>query len=210
MTTTIELFTTTIDAVGMDTQLSRGAVVFYLWLLSVFTFFFLGFVAVLAYNRDFTRKRATVSGVVGVVLVGLWSYFALAPGTYSENPWSRLARTPAAGVGGDALLSSTQPGPDGNNIAAVIHDQFQDELARHDELQLYGLGEQCQTQREASKYEPAEESVLCGGYALTPVVTRGWNITPSITAEDDLISSTAFTVDPHAMEVTAYISIKPA
>lgn len=210
MTSTIELFTTAIDAVGMDTQLSRGAVVFYLWFLSVFTLFFLGAVSVLAYNRDFTRKRAAVSGVVGVALVGLWSYFALTPDTYSENPWSRLARTPAVGVGGDALLSNTQPGPNGNNITVVIHDQFQDELARHDELQLYGLSEQCQTQREASEYDPDEESVLCGGYALTPVVTHGWKITPSIMAEDDLISSTAFTVDPYAMEVTTYISIKPA
>lgn len=210
MTSTIELFTTTIDAVGMDTQLSRGAVVFYLWLLSLFTLFFLGFVIVLGCNRNFTRKRAAVSGVIGVVLVGLWAYFALTPDSYIENPWSRLTRTPAVGVGGGALLSSTQPGPDGNNITVVIHDQFQDELARHDELQLYGLDEQCQTQREASEYAPAEESVLCGGYALTPVVTNGWKITPSIMAEDDLMPNNAFTVDPYAMEVTARITIKPA
>lgn len=235
MRPTIELFTTTIDAVGMDTQLTYWAIMFYIF-LSVFTLFAFLPLFVLALvevrNGSLTRSSITITCVLAVVLALPWAYLALTTGSaYKENPLSRLTLTPAPGMTNTPTLgitnmlsdSDTPAGPNAPNIAAVVHNQFQDELAQQDELKTLELEKQCQILREENDFsDPTEESILCGGYALSPVVTFGWEIIPFIVAEDDymppnalmdeerILPNSSFSVDPHALEVTARLRIQPA
>lgn len=224
MTPTIELFTTTVDAVGMDTQMTFWATWFKFYIFLLFVFFFL---LVLTGVRDsnLTRSKSiTITCVLAVVLVLPWVHLALTGSAYTENPWGRLIRTPAPGMTNTLFGSNTPAGPNAPNIAAVVHNQFQDELAQQDELKILELEKQCQVLREENDFsDPTEESILCGGYALSPVVTSGWEITPFIVAEDDymppvvhmdgdriIMPNSSFNVDPHALEVTARLRIEPA
>lgn len=235
MRPTIELFTTTVDAVGMDTQLTYWAIMFYIF-LSVFTLFAFLPLFVLALvevrNGSLTRSSITITCVLAVVLALPWAYLALTTGSaYKENPLSRLTLTPAPGMTNTPTLgitsilsdSDTPAGPNAPNIAAVVHNQFQDELAQQDKLKTLELEKQCQILREENDFsDPTEESILCGGYALSPVVTFGWEIIPFIVAEDDymppnalmdeerILPNSSFSVDPHALEVTARLRIRPA
>lgn len=227
MTPTIELFTTTIDAVGMDTQLTFWAIQFYIF-LSIFTLFgFLPwFVLTLIEARDgsLTRSSITITCAFAVVIILPWAYLALTGGAYTENPWGRLIRTPAPGMTNTLFGSNTPAGPNAPNIAAVVHNQFQDELAQQDELKILELEKQCQVLREENDFsDPTEESILCGGYALSSVETSGWEIMPFIVAEDAymppvvrmdddriILPANVFNLDPHALEVTARLRIRPA
>ena len=227
MTPTIELFTTTVDAVGMDTHLTFWAIMFYIF-LSIFTLFgFLPwFVLTLIEARDgsLTRSSITITCAFAVVIILPWAYLALTTGgAYKENPLNRLTLTPAPGMTNILSGSDTPAGPNAPNIAAVVHDQFQDELAQQDELKTLELEKQCQVLREENDFsDPTEESILCGGYALSPVVTFGWEIKPFIVAEDEfmppnalmdeerIMPNSSFSVDPHALEVTARLRIRPA
>lgn len=230
MTPTIELFTTTVDAVGMDTHLTFWAIMFYIF-LPVFTLCLF-----------ITHSNVIVTCALAVVLVLPWVHLvvtALTGSTYTENPWGRLTRTPSPGM--TTVFASNNPAgffaantpasPNAPNIAAVVHDQFQDELAQQDELKTLELEKQCQVLREENNFsDPTEESILCGGYALSSVKTSGWEIMPFIVAEDEsmpplvkmdgdnfmpnssfsFIPNSSFSVDPHALEVTARLRIQPA
>ena len=235
MRPTIELFTTTVDAVGMDTQMTYWAIQFYIF-LSVFTLFvFLPwFVLTLieARNGSLTRSGLTITCIFTVAILLPWTYLALTTGSaYTENPWGRLTLTPAPGMTNTPTLgitnilsdSDTPAGPNAPNIAAVVHDQFQDELAQQDELKTLELEKQCQILRDENYFsDPTEESILCGGYALSPVITFGWEIKPFIVAEDGfmppnalmdeerILPNSSFSVNPHALEVTARLRIQPA
>lgn len=223
MRPTIELFTTTVDAVGMDTQMTFWATWFTFYIfLPLFVFFFL---LVLTGVRDsnLTRSKSiTITCVLAVVLVLPWVHLALTGGAYTENPWGRLIRTPTPGMTNTLFGSDTPAGPDAPNIAAVVHNQFQDELAQQDQLKILELEKQCQVLRDENYFsDPTEESILCGGYALSSVKTSGWEIMPFIVAEDDymppivrmdddsILPTSSFSVDPHALEVTARLRIEP-
>lgn len=224
MTPTIELFTTTVDAVGMDTQMTFWATWFKFYIFLLFVFFFL---LVLTGVRDsnLTRSKSiTITCVLAVVLVLPWVHLALTGSAYTENPWGRLIRTPAPGMTNTLFGSNTPAGPNAPNIAAVVHNQFQDELAQQDELKILELEKQCQVLREENDFsDPTEESILCGGYALSSVETSGWEIMPFIVAEDAymppvvrmdddriILPANVFNLDPHALEVTARLRIRPA
>lgn len=224
MRPTIELFTTTVDAVGMDTQMTFWASMFYIF-LPVFTVYL--FIRLYWMSVDgLTHSNVIVNGAFAVVMILLWVYLplsALMGGAYTENPWGRLIRTPAPGMIDTLFATNTPAGPNAPNIAAVVHDRFQDELAQQDELKTLELEKQCQVLRDKNNFsDPNEESILCGGYALSSVVTSGWEIIPFIVAEDgdipplvhmdgdSIMPNSSFSVDPHALEVTARLRIQPA
>lgn len=232
MTPTIELFTTTVDAVGMDTHLTFWSIMFYI-LSPVFIVYLL--LRLHWWSVDgLTFTSVTLNGAFAVVILLPWAHLvitALTGSTYTENPWGRLTRTPSPGM--TTVFASNNPagffaantpaGPDTPNIAAVVHDQFQDELAQQDQLKTLELEKQCQVLREENDFsDPNEESILCGGYALSSVETSGWEIMPFIVAEDEsvpplvqmdgdnFLPTSSFSVDPHALEVTARLRIRPA
>ena len=233
MTPTIELFTTTVDAVGMDTHLTFWSIMFYIFLpvFTVYLFIRLHWMSI----HGLTFSNVTITGALAVAIILPWAHLAvtaLAGSTYTENPWGRLTRTPSPGMTtvfasnnpAGFFASKTPAGPDAPNIAAVVHDQFQDELAQQDELKILELEKQCQVLREENDFsDPNEESILCGGYALSSVKTSGWEIMPFIVAEDEnipplvhmdgdniIMPNSSFSVDPHALEVTARLRIRPA
>lgn len=231
MRPTIELFTTTVDAVGMDTHLTFWAIMFYI-LSPVFIVYLL--IRLYWMSVDgLTFTNVTINCAFAVVILLPWAHLvvtALAGSTYTENPWGRLTRTPSPGMTtvfasnnpAGFFASKTPAGPDAPNIAAVVHDQFQDELAQQDELKTLELEKQCQVLREENDFsDPNEESILCGGYALSSVKTSGWEIMPFIVAEDESVPplvqmdgdnfmpTSSFSVDPHALEVTARLRIRP-
>lgn len=232
MTPTIELFTTTIDAVGMDTHLTFWAITFYILSPVVIVYLLIRLYWMSVDGLTFTN--VTINGALAVVLVLPWAHLvltALTGSTYTENPWGRLTRTPSPGM--TTVFASNNPagffaantpaGPNAPNIAAVVHDQFQDELAQQDQLKTLELEKQCQVLREENDFsDPTEESILCGGYALSSVKTSGWEIMPFIVAEDEsmpplvkmdgdnFMPNSSFSVDPHALEVTARLRIRPA
>lgn len=90
MRPTIELFTTTVDAVGMDTQMTFWASMFYIFLpvFTVYLFIRLYWMSV----NGLTHSNVIVNGAFAVVMILLWVYLPL-----SALMGARTQKTPGVG-----------------------------------------------------------------------------------------------------------------
>ena len=206
---TIELFTTTVDAVGMDTDISgpaMGVFIPVLW----FTLLFLvcTFLVLIEKKASAARKAVLALGIVAVP--AMWTPYVVADFEYSEDALHRMIKVPALDAHSSFSISihrrEVTPGPENKTVVAAVHDKFQDELDQHhDTMDKMGLGEQCDILRDLNK-DPNDMSVLCGGYLVEPVVARGMEVTPVIETSADAVWW-PWSIDPHNVEVTASIKI---
>ena len=205
----IELFTTTVDAVGMDTDISGPAMIALLIPVLWCTLLFL----VCAYLALIEKTSSAVCKVVlalGIVVVpALWTPYAVADFDYSEDTLHRMVKVPARDAHSSFRLTEREaptPGPENKTVVAAVHDKFQDELDQHrDTLDKMGLSEQCDILRELNE-DPNAVSVLCGGYLAEPVIARGMELTPVVKTSADQ-AWWPWSIDARAVEVTARIEI---
>ena len=205
---TVELFTTTVDAVGMDTDISGPAMIALLIPVLWCTLLFL----VCAYLALIEKTSSAVCKVVlalGIVVVpALWTPYAVADFDYSEDALHRMVKVPARDAHSSFRLTGrvALPGPKNKTVVAAVHDKFQDELGQHrDTLDKMGLSEQCEILRELNE-DPNAVSVLCGGYLAEPVIACGMKLIPVIETSADQ-AWWPWSVDPRNVEVTASIEI---
>lgn len=206
--TTIELFTTTVDAVGMEVSPAEGGpgtLPFLLGCAVVLVFLAFAFDALrsaLAGRWSDAREHAdvvVVSGIVSALLCFPLTTDAFS--AYGKNPMLlRMVSVPSHS-------NKDNPGPDSNTVIAAVHDQFQDELDNRSEgLKDMGLDKECQTYLSMAGSSRDSVSVLCGGYSLDPVITDKATLTPVIETSADEVWFPWFN-DPHNVEVTASIEI---
>lgn len=206
--TTAELFTTTVDAVGMEVSPAEdGSVILPFLLGAAIVLVFLAFAFEALRNALAGRWSAAREHADVVVVSGIVSALLCFPLTtdafsaYGKNPM--LLRT----VSVPSHSNEDNPGPDSNTVIAAVHDQFQDELDNRSEgLKDMGLDKECQTYLSMAGSSRDSVSVLCGGYSLDPVITDKATFTPVIETSADEVWLPWFS-DPHNVEVTASIEI---
>ena len=205
---TIELFTTTVDAVGMDTDISGTAMVALIIPVLWCTLLFLVCVYLALREKTASTARKAVIALGIVAIPALWTPYVMADFEYSEDAIHRMIKVPSLDSSSSFRLTerSAPPGPENKTVVAAVHDEFQDELGQHrGTLDKMGLSEQCDILRELNK-DPNAVSVLCGGYLVEPVIARGMELTPVIKTSADQVWW-AWSIDPHNVEVTASIKI---
>lgn len=205
---TIELFTTTVDAVGMGTDISGPAMIALMIPVLWCTLLFLVCVYLALREKTASTARKAVIALGIVVVPALWTPYVVADFDYSEDALHRMIKVPALDSSSSFRLTerTAPPGPENKTVVAAVHDQFQDELDQHhDTLDKMGLSEQCDILRDLNK-DPNDMSVLCGGYLVEPVIARGMEVTPVIETSADHVWW-PWSIDPHNVEVTASIKI---
>ncbi|PZO97746.1 MAG: hypothetical protein DI609_12425 [Corynebacterium urealyticum] len=205
---TIELFTTTVDAVGMDTDISGPAIALLIPVLwCTLLFLVCAYLELIEKTASTARKVVLALGIV--VVPALWTPYVVADFGYSKDALHRMVKVPAHDAHSSFRLTeraAPTPGPENKTVVAAVHDKFQDELDQHrDTLDKMGLGEQCEILRELNE-DPNAVSVLCGGYLVKPVIARGMELTPVVNTSADQ-AWWPWSVDPHNVEVTARIEI---
>ena len=205
---TIELFTTTVDAVGMGTDISGPAMIALMIPVLWCTLLFLVCVYLALREKTASTARKAVIALGIVVVPALWTPYVVADFEYSEDVLHRMVKVPALDAHSSFSIhrSEVTPGPENKTVVAAVHDKFQDELDQHrDTLDKMGLSDQCEILRDLNK-DPNDMSVLCGGYLVEPVVARGMEVTPVIETSADHVWR-PWSIDPHNVEVTASIKI---
>lgn len=205
--TTIELFRTTIDAVGLDSGFTEDSTASMGFMLGVVPILILlacviGLLVCAAAEKWEDARGYGKLGAVCVVAAVLLYCPALVDdsSSYSENP---LRRTISMPVHAD----EDNPGADNNTVVAKIHEQFMDELdQRSDGLDELGLDKECRTQSSLAGGSDDALPVLCGGYSLDSVTTDRATITPIIETSADKVWW-PWSIDPHAVEVSARLDI---
>lgn len=206
--TTIELFRTTIDAVGLDSRFTEDSTASMGFMLGVVPILILlvcvigVLVALVSEKREEARGYGKLGAICVVATVLIYCPMVIDDSSsYSENP---LRRTISMPVHAD----KDNPGPGNNTIVAKIHEQFMDELdQRSDGLDELGLDKECRTQSSLAGGSDDALPVLCGGYSLDSVTTDRATITPIIETSADKVWW-PWSIDPHAVEVTARIGIE--
>ena len=199
--TTLDLFTTTVDAVGMNGTVTGG--LYYLLLLvgTPTLLITLSDVAWTNHDRKVGRKFTTpwkrwaLAELVLAVCFG--PFFLQDFSSYSENAIRRIAVRPKP-------AEETNPSPEDKTIVSAVHDDFQKAVDK-DALKELGLDSECRSQRDITS-SPKSLSVLCGGYSLEPVVTDNATLTPRVKTSADLVGW-PWSIDPHTVEVTGSIEI---
>lgn len=206
--TTIELFRTTIDAVGLDSRFTEDSTASMGFMLGVLPILILlacvigVLVALVSEKREDVRSYGKLGAICVVATVLIYCPMVIDDSSsYNENP---LRRTISMPVHAD----ENNPGSDNNTVVAKIHEQFMGELdQRSNGLDELGLDKECRTQFSLAGGSDDAVSVLCGGYSLDSVTTDKATITPIIETSADKVWW-PWAIDPHAVEVTARIDIE--
>ena len=206
--TMIELFTTTVDAGGMDTATAGPALALLMFAVG-FTLFFIVWVYTTLREKTLNSAKKVVIALGVLIVPALWVPYVAADFEYSSSALHRITKMPSPDSHSSFKITGrvAPPGPENKTVVAAVHDKFQDELDKNSgTLDKVGLGEQCDSLHSLNE-DPHAVSVLCGGYLVEPVVANGLKITPVIETSADKAMYTAFSIDPHAVEVTARIEI---
>lgn len=206
--TTIELFRSTIDAVGLDSGFTEDSTASMGFMLGVVPILILlacvigVLVALVSEKREDARGYGKLGAICIVAAVLIYCPMVIDDSSsYSENP---LRRTISMPVHAD----EDNPGADNNTVVAAVHEQFMDELDRRSEgLDELGLDKECRMQSSLAGGSDDALSVLCGGYSLDSVTTDKATITPIIETSADKVWW-PWSIDPHAVEVTARVDIE--
>ena len=206
--TTIELFRTTIDAVGLDSGFTEDSTASIGFMLGVVPILILlacvigVLVALVSEKREDVRSYGKLGSICIVAAVLIYCPMVIDDSSsYSENP---LRRTISMPVHAD----EDNPGSDNNTVVAAVHELLMDELdQRSDGLDELGLDKECRTQSSLAGGADDTLSVLCGGYGLDSVTTDKATITPIIETSADKVWW-PWSIDPHAIEVTVRIDIE--
>lgn len=206
--TTIELFRTTIDAVGLDSRFTEDSTASMGFMLGVVPIFILlacvigVLVALAAEKWEDARGYGKLGAICVVATVLIYCPMVIDDSSsYNENP---LRRTISMPVHAD----EDNPGSGNNTVVAKVHEQFMDELDRRsDGLDELGLDKECRMQSSLAGGSDDAVSVLCGGYSLDSTTTGKATITPIIETSADKVWW-PWAIDPHAVEVTARIDIE--
>ena len=198
---TVELFTTTVDAVGMDTEFTSGVYVLVLGLgIPTLLFLLLDVSDVVQGQKEGWKYENTWQLWAGTGLVLLACIGPLLVddfSSYSEHTIRRVSVVPKH-------VEKHTPSPEDRTVVAAVHDYFQKSVDR-DAFKELGLDKECHIQRDLTS-SPESLSVLCGGYSLDPVIADNATVTPVIKTSADR-AWWPWSVDPHNVEVTASIEI---